>query len=352
MNLEFFESKYPLAMNSLRNARKAGRFAHAHLLVSSNPDYRLAFPPLLGMMAACPTPTDEGAPCQACQTCREIEGGTYPETFLLAPSSKSRQIVIGDGPDEPDTLRWFEALFHLSSLTKSGWKIGIIQDADTMNESAQNAFLKTLEEPPRNCIFILTTGRPSELLPTIRSRCQTIPLTDNKCVYKFPRCPDLPLMLYRLQFEAKGDLVKAQDCAESLIEIASSLQGAAKETVGAKWAKRLEDAAESLEEPARKLLERRAAGETSSEYRRMREQFISMIHAWFAQTALLAEGAPRETLPNPEIMAPLFEAGPAIDAKAAHGRLNMAEELLRSLRTNVNDELALRAFCLNVALKP
>ena len=41
-----------------------------------------------------------------------------------------------------------------------------------MNENAQNAFLKTLEEPPRNCLFILTTGHPASLLPTIRSRCQ------------------------------------------------------------------------------------------------------------------------------------------------------------------------------------
>jgi DNA polymerase-3 subunit delta' len=350
MNLEFFDAKYPLVMSSLRNARKSGRFAHAHLLVSSNPDYRMSFPALLAAFAACQQPLEDGAPCQSCETCRQILDGTYPDVFLLAPSSKSRQITIGNSPDEPDTLRWFESLFHLSSLTRSGWKIGVVQDADTMNESAQNAFLKTLEEPPQKCIFILTTGRPSELLPTIRSRCQAIPLTDNKCVYKFPRCPDVPEILLKLQFHSKGDLVKAQECADALIDISESLKGAAAETVKAKWEKRLKDA-ENLEEPARKLLDRRADAEATAEYRRMREQFISMLHAWFAQVVLVAEGAPKETLPNPEIMEPFLKEIPKLDGRDAAKRLSMAEELMGSLRTNVNDELALRAFCLNIALK-
>ncbi len=350
MNLEFFDQRFPLVMSSLRNARKSGRFAHAHLVVSSNPDFRMAFPAVLAMMAACPTPREDGSPCQQCETCRQISDGTYPEVFLLAPSSKSRQITIGNSSDEPDTLRWFESLFHLSSLTSSGWKIGVIQDADTMNESAQNAFLKTLEEPPRQCVFILTTGRVSELLPTIRSRCQPLPLTDNKCVYKFPRCPDVPETLMKLQFHAKGDLVKAQECADALLDIADSLKDAAAATVKEKWAKRLSEA-ENLEEPARKLLERRADAEATAEYRRMREQFISMIHTWFAQVELIAEGAPKESLPNPEIMEPFMKEGAAIAQREAGKSLAMAEDLMSSLRTNVNDDLALRAFCLNVALK-
>lgn len=350
MNLEFFDQRFPLVMASLRNARKSGRFAHAHLIVSSNPDFRMTFPSVLAMMAACPSPLEDGSPCRVCETCRQISDGTYPEVFLLAPSSKSRQITIGNSSDEPDTLRWFEGLFHLSSLTSSGWKIGVIQDADTMNESAQNAFLKTLEEPPRQCIFILTTGRVSELLPTIRSRCQALPLTDNKCVYKFPRCPDVPETLMKLQFHAKGDLIKAQECADALLDIASSLKDAAAETVKAKWEKRLADA-ENLEEPARKLLDRRADAEATAEYRRMREQFISMIHTWFAQVALLAEDAPEASLPNPELMEPFLREKPKVDPHEAGKRLALAEDLMGSLRTNVNDDLALRAFCLNVALK-
>ena len=150
-----FEEHFPLLAQSLKHAAHTGRLSHSHLSVTSNPDLRLSFPPLLACLAACTAPLEDGAPCCECETCRMILNGLYPDLFTLAPTSKSRQIQIGKDADEPDTLRSFEAAFHLGSVTESGWKIGIIHDADTMTESAQNAFLKTLEEPSQKCLFIL-----------------------------------------------------------------------------------------------------------------------------------------------------------------------------------------------------
>ncbi|HVY54595.1 MAG TPA: DNA polymerase III subunit delta' C-terminal domain-containing protein, partial [Thermodesulfobacteriota bacterium] len=54
------------------------------------------------------------------------------------------------------------------------FKIVIVDEAERMNHSAQNAFLKTLEEPPRDSVIILLSSRPGTLLPTLRSRCQTV----------------------------------------------------------------------------------------------------------------------------------------------------------------------------------
>lgn len=56
---------------------------------------------------------------------------------------------------------------------EGGWRIVLINDADTMNRSAQNAILKILEEPPKNTLLILVAHRPGSLLPTIKSRTQT-----------------------------------------------------------------------------------------------------------------------------------------------------------------------------------
>jgi DNA polymerase-3 subunit delta' len=53
-------------------------------------------------------------------------------------------------------------------------RIVIILEADRMNEESANSFLKTLEEPPMDTLFILTSSRPDFLLPTIRSRCQIV----------------------------------------------------------------------------------------------------------------------------------------------------------------------------------
>ena len=146
-----FESAYPLLGRSLRMAKNTGRLGHSHLVVSSNAAIRNRFPTLLAQLAVCLDPLPDGAPCGHCETCSLLENGLYPDLFLLAPTSKSRQITIGKDEDDPDTLRNFDSMFYLSSSSPGGWKIGIIQDCDTMNDKAQNAFLKTLEEPPPRC---------------------------------------------------------------------------------------------------------------------------------------------------------------------------------------------------------
>ncbi len=339
-------------MNSLKNAAAAGRIGHSYLLASSNPVFRQDFPLLLACLAACTQPKQDGTPCGGkCPACRQIIGGIYPDMHVLSPTSKSREITIGKDADEPDTLRAFEAVFHLSAVSASGWKIGIIQDADTMNEKAQNAFLKTLEEPPKKCLFVLSTGRPSELLPTIRSRCQILELTDNHCQYDLSRFPALPGILLKLQFFSRDDIAAAEDCARNLSAILESLQSEAEKAVAEKWASRLE-AAKNLESAGIKQLEKRIAGEEGCEYLRLREQFISILHTWFAEIALIAGGSPRELLPNPEILEELFSSPvrPKLKTAEAFRHLNEAEELLKALRTNVSDELAIRSFCLNVAL--
>ena len=349
LDWQHFETHFPMMMNALRHAKQNGRMAHAYLIVTSNPDYRIAFPLLLSLLAACTSPAPDGSPCMNCETCRQLSSGIYPDAYTLAPTSKAREIVIGKDADDIDTLRWFEGLFHLSSVTASGWKIGTIQEADTMNESAQNAFLKTLEEPPGKCLFILTTGRVSHLLPTIRSRCQMLALTDNKCKYTFPRSADLPGILAGLCDNPERSIMKAEDSARALIDIGDSLYEAAEKEVAARWASRIE-AAKNLENAGVKLLEKRIEGETGSEYRRYREQFMSMIHAWFAQRAILASGLESSLLPNPEILDGAATTENTTEEKA-YKALAFAEDLLKAMRTNVNDELAIRTFCLKVTSK-
>ena len=346
-----FESAYPLLGRSLRMAKNAGRLGHSHLVVSSNASIRARFPILLAQLAVCLNPLPDGTPCGHCETCSLLENGLYPDLFLLAPTSKSRQIVIGNDDSEPDTLRNFESMFHLSSSSPGGWKIGIIQECDTMNENAQNAFLKTLEEPPRNCLFILTTGHPGSLLPTIRSRCQILTLTDNACKYDMETFSAMPELLMKLTFGSKDDLVAGEECAAGLISVLGSLGDMAETTVQNRWEERLKSA-ENLESAAMKLIEKRMDGETGCEYLRLREEFLSILHAWFAQIALVAEGTPRELLSNPEVVQVWLDASPrpAITPDEAARMLSEAENLVRVLNTNVSDELAVRAFALSVAI--
>ena len=348
----YFEKHFPMVIHALKRAGKAGTLAHAYLIVSTNSDYRVEFPKLLSCLAVCNDPAEDGTPCCKCENCTKVLEDLFPDFYTLAPTSKAREIVIGKDTSDIDTLRWFEAQFHLSASTSCGWKIGVIQEADTMNESAQNAFLKTLEEPPGKCFFLLTTSRASRLLPTIRSRCQILYLTDNQCEYDFPRWGDVPGLLAELvtPCEKEKSLVAAADTAQALINIASSLYQAAAEDAKQEWTPRMEQAKE-LESAGLKLLEKRLEGAAGSKYRRSREQFMSLIHTWCALLALRACDIPLETLPNREIAENMGDLPFRIGEKRAFRILDHAGALLASLQVNVNDELALRAFCLNAAVK-
>lgn len=94
----------------------------------------------------------------------------HPDCFTLRPAKKSRQIAVGKREAlEPNTMR--ALLRDLNqSANQGGYKVALIYEADRMHTAAANAFLKTLEEPPRETVLLMLTTRPYDVLPTIRSR--------------------------------------------------------------------------------------------------------------------------------------------------------------------------------------
>ncbi|MDQ1256906.1 MAG: polymerase subunit delta [Candidatus Hydrogenedentes bacterium] len=104
--------------------------------------------------------------CGQCLSCRKTANGNHPDVKVVAPVRKARVIDVEaiESINEFASLRAFEG----------AWRVFILVDADRMNVAAQNHFLKTLEEPAGNSLFILVTAFPRVLLPTIRSRCQQI----------------------------------------------------------------------------------------------------------------------------------------------------------------------------------
>ena len=95
----------------------------------------------------------------------------HPDCFTLRPAKRGRQIQVGDRhhPEE-NSMRWLIQNIHQTSLQDAG-KVAVVYEADRMNDSTANAFLKTLEEPPPGSTILLLTTRPYDLLPTIHSRC-------------------------------------------------------------------------------------------------------------------------------------------------------------------------------------
>jgi DNA polymerase-3 subunit delta' len=219
-----------------------------------------------------------------------------------------------------------------------------------MNNEAQNAFLKTLEEPPRDTVLILNTPNPASLLPTIISRCHMITLLENKCDYNFAWTVEVINALYRLQSCTSGHLAAGCEVADKLIAIAGTLSKEAEERVYPLWEKRLADA----ENPdiqwtaaqKRRVKERYEAA-VASEYRYLRGIFLSLIHTWFAQNYQIACGADINFLSNPELYHHIDtdRLRRILDEEKALLHLKKAEALLQNLRWNVKEELAIREFC-------
>ena len=115
-------------------------------------------------------------PCRACRACRLVAGGTHQDLHRLAPEGPGRQVRIGDpGDPDPGTVR--HLIRELSRLPVEGRRrVAVIEGAHRMNEDAQNALLKTLEEPPAGATLILCADEPERLLPTVRSRAATLRL--------------------------------------------------------------------------------------------------------------------------------------------------------------------------------
>ena len=101
--------------------------------------------------------------CGSCQSCRQFDAGAHPDRFELIPDAKGTITV--------DAVRGLVGDIGLRPALSAS-KVILVSQVEAMNAAAQNALLKTLEEPPAETLFVLTTTRYQGLLETIRSRVQ------------------------------------------------------------------------------------------------------------------------------------------------------------------------------------
>ena len=107
----------------------------------------------------------------------QVESGAHPDVARLEPSGKSRTIKVARTETDP-TPGMRDAIIEpmVSTAFFGGWKVGVIVSADRLQPAAANAFLKLLEEPRPQTLFLLLTDQSDAILPTIVSRTQRVDL--------------------------------------------------------------------------------------------------------------------------------------------------------------------------------
>ena len=155
----------------IQHALQSDHLAHAYLFAGEEAIGKKLTAVRLAQALNCDQQDESSAPdpCGACRSCRQTEAETHPDFLFIRPEQ-------GKGQNPQIKIERVREIEHhvIYRPLMSSRKICLIDEADRMTVGAANALLKTLEEPPDHCLFLLITSRPASLLSTIRSRCLVI----------------------------------------------------------------------------------------------------------------------------------------------------------------------------------
>jgi DNA polymerase-3 subunit delta' len=249
---------------------------------------------------------------------------------VVRPRMKSRRIGV-------EEIRNLEQTLHLAA-PGGACKVGVITEADRMNDQAANAFLKTLEEPPQNTLLLLLTANPQRLLPTILSRCVRVPLLGGRALLEDGGA-ELVAALNHAASRGFGTPVAALHLKAAFTSFLARFREAA--DAAAKAAEKEEISAYKDATDGTWLKEREAFHKAAAEaeYLDARNRLFDVLMAWMADLLRLKAKAGGLDFPDSaQILRTIAEREPEIRLLQ---RMAALDSLRRTLETNAFEPLAI-----------
>jgi DNA polymerase-3 subunit delta' len=196
-------------VNYLRNAIETGKISHSYLFSGEHGSGKKLIAGSFAMALQCESEGSDA--CQVCESCKKALGKNHPD-IVTVTHEKPGTISIDEIRDQ---------LIHDVAIKPyyGPYKVYIVPDADLMTPQAQNALLKTIEEPPEYAVILLLTRNADSLLETIRSRCVRMDLkvVNDKLVKQY-LMERLQIPDYQAEMDAsfaQGSIGKAKEAATS-----------------------------------------------------------------------------------------------------------------------------------------
>ncbi len=271
--------------------------------------------------------------CGECRPCKLVATGNHPDVISVAPLVSGKTIKT-----EKIAIDRIRELIKTLSLkpSEAARRIAFVTNFETANEEASNAFLKTLEEPPGDAMLILTTDNAESLLPTIRSRCETLTLRP------------LPAAVIRDALVQRWGVPVER--AELLAHLSGGRLGWAVNAVGddgqllERREQRLEELMQLLSSPR---TVRFAYADTLAKDREAMRETLDLWLGWWRDVMLVASNA--ETAPiNSDQQPGIHHAAEKIGLDSAAQAVETIQRTIALFPRNINARLALEVLMLDL----
>jgi len=302
----------------LRSALFAERLHHAYLFVGPDGIGKRTAAIAVAKAVHCEERIEDF--CGICVNCARISDGNHPDVRLIQPLPDKKEISI-------QQIREIERELNFRSFSGNR-KIAIIDPATLMNLSAQNALLKTLEEPPQNSLIVLIAPNSGGLLPTVRSRCVRLSFA--------------PLRRQEVATYLSSQTATTPDHAESLAAMSMG-------SIGVALKLKKEELFEKQKEWVRVLSSLQpgdyqsamAAAEELGENRDETLNFLQWAESWYRDLLVYQASHRSEELVNLEMLAEIKRQAATFNRDRLHSSIEKAISAAAAIQRNLNRRMIL-----------